>query len=348
MVGNGKRGLFRIDNSHIDSIVPDGSYIESATLQFQVASSSGDVSSVPVYALAKPWKRDSASWNNAEVSAAGVATPWLTAGGDFAAAAITKATAATTFASWDITSLVRGWKTQRMANRGGLLALPSGAGSATLTVANLLDNTQNPKLTVVYRCNCGDARCRFGIDTDKTLAYWVLYPAVDFGLTMQSKQAVLNQSPILLKTESVGHVVFKFDFSGKPNIGEIVDVRLNLFAKEGENITGTLTASAYRINTNWSSDSAGWDNKLVSQGIYYDAVSSIGNANISTSSGMKTFYVANETISGWLAGTLNNDGMTIFFPNVAKNSPVPKLDISSVESPNLSERPQLVIAYLPK
>jgi hypothetical protein len=348
VAGNGKRGLFRIDNTQIDSIVPDGSYIESAVLQFQVASSSGDVSALPIYALTKPWKRDSASWNNAEVSTGGVATPWSSGGGDFAPAAITTSSAATTFANWDITSLVRGWKSQRMANRGGLLALPAGAGSATLTVSNLADNAQNPKLIVVYRCNCGDARCRFGIDTDKNLAYWVLYPTIDFGLLMQNKQASLSASPIALETGDVGHVVFKFDFSGKPNIGEIIDIRLNLFAEGGANIAGSLTASAYLIKTNWNPGSSGWDNQLVSQGIYYDSASSIGNANVSTSIGLKTFYVAHEALNGWLAGTQPNYGMTIFFPNVAKNSPVPRLDISSMDSPIVSQRPQLVIAYLPK
>ena len=344
--GGGKRALFRIDNNQIDSIVPDGVFVESATLEFHVEPTAADVTKISLYPITSFWNHDRASWVSSDES-----STWRIPGGDFVSSVVSsgrRSNANNAILTWDVTALIRGWKSQRLANLGALFSMPTGNDSATLVASSLAENTQNPRLTVVYRCNCGDARCRFGKETDKALAYWVVYPTVDFELDLQHEDGVLGGGTISLRTASTVHMGVYFNFFDKPNIDEIVDVRLNVFSESSRNIVGPLTASAYRITTNWDANSRGWDNQLLSHVIYYDVGYPMGSATISNPIGLQSFYIEKDIVSGWLSGATNNYGMVLFFPNVPKFVPTPRLNISSMENAIVSQRPQLVIAYLPK
>ena len=132
------RGLLRFDLSDI----PSNAVITSAVLYlYETSESSTQVTGI--YRLTRAWTESEVTWN----------TPWLTPGGDFAAAPVyatyipgQKACSITL----DLTGLVQGWTSGTFPNYGMLLYSTGDLKKINYASKEANDPEQWPRLLVEY------------------------------------------------------------------------------------------------------------------------------------------------------------------------------------------------------
>ena len=140
--------------------VPIGARVIGAQLELYQTNTSLAGGEIGVYRVGASWDEGTANggsgssnWTERSATAA-----WADAGGDFDSRRYALATvpAGTGWSSWEIGALVDGWVSGGIPNEGLLLYAETSGTAAHFASSDATDPALRPKLSVTYRCACGE------------------------------------------------------------------------------------------------------------------------------------------------------------------------------------------------
>jgi hypothetical protein len=175
--------------------IPSGAKVTSATLELYSNTSSWGSTTLNIYRLTNSWvegEQIQKSGPGANWTKRDTLIDWSRVGGDYDSQSIASAITpgGPGWVSWDITSLVMGWVSGQLPNHGLLLAPTVNNQGAEFDSSDYTDPTTHPKLSISYRCPCGEP-CYTPRSSGK-VALVVNYPGVDLAPGDEQRKATME------------------------------------------------------------------------------------------------------------------------------------------------------------
>ncbi len=197
--------------------------------------------------------------------------------------------------------------------------------SPTYTITSTYTSTNTP-VTVYIKCTGTPASCQYQdaliVENGSDNNYGTLSLATIGWDTIGGKRRTL----------------LYFDLTSIPQNANVTDVRLIVNVTTFNPSTTSIPIDAYRLTIPWNESTVTWNS--ISGGTY-DLF--IGGATI-TSTGFWVIFIDNQTVKGWINGTINNYGIILISGN-ENNSVNDWLNINTKEVSDENLRPYLQITY---
>jgi len=207
--------------------------------------------------------------------------------------------------------------------------------TSTPTFTATPTHTPTPTPTTVYFQQGMDSYAGM---TDATISSW--YPTTNFG----------NDGRLSVRANDVIATLLRYDLSAIPPGSIVLDARLYLWGVWRSN-TGFTNVSAYQLLRRWDEASATW--QLAMAGVRWgtDGANNVMTDRLSNSAGTGqaavlgdwTMLEITNLVQAWVSYPASNLGAVL-----KANGPVAvQYDFASSEYPTVSQRPLLMVHYIP-
>ncbi len=335
------------------SAVPPTAAVTSAILELRQNTPSANGGTVGVRSITSDWIEGSKNGNNGDSNwdNRDVATPWTTAGGDYASTVESTATIASGAVGpvqWDITDLVNRWVQGTETNRGFILTPESPNTHVEFDSSDVTTPANRPKLTITYACECGKG------GGSGTITYQPGATGKDVYLRGTRNYGATPYTWI--DTNVPYHALYEFDLSEfVPGI-TVTSAQLDIHQSSADLVTTPGNLDVHRATSAWvegSGDNSGlsppdgatWDSSdgttpWGTAGGDYDATV-VDSVLIDSTGAAWHQWDVQSLVQGWVSGTYPNHG---FFLR-AGSGDINKLYLDTGEDNDPALHPKLTISY---